>query len=134
MGVENLVSTGIRSPDRPASSESLYRLSYPGSQQVLSLKLIYTKCQSHSPRKTYCVHFYNGGRTVAQVLGSSAGHRGRPASNQGQSVCDLWCTKWYCFCNNSLFPSSVSFYGRPIHIYSSITDPTLRWQLTASFK
>ena len=27
---ENLVPTGIRSPDRPARSESLYRLSYPG--------------------------------------------------------------------------------------------------------
>ena len=30
-GSENLVPTGIRSPDRPARSESLYRLSYPGS-------------------------------------------------------------------------------------------------------
>jgi hypothetical protein len=29
-GAENLASTGIRSPDRPARSESLYRLSYPG--------------------------------------------------------------------------------------------------------
>ena len=28
-GAENLASTGIRSPDRPARSESLYRLSYP---------------------------------------------------------------------------------------------------------
>ena len=27
---ENLAPTGIRSPDRPAHSESLYRLSYPG--------------------------------------------------------------------------------------------------------
>jgi hypothetical protein len=27
-GTENLASTGIRSPDRPVSSESLYRLSY----------------------------------------------------------------------------------------------------------
>ena len=26
---ENLAPTGIRSPDRPARSESLYRLSYP---------------------------------------------------------------------------------------------------------
>ena len=26
---ENLVPTGIRSPDRPARSQSLYRLSYP---------------------------------------------------------------------------------------------------------
>jgi len=29
-GAENLASTGIQPPDRPASSESLYRLSYPG--------------------------------------------------------------------------------------------------------
>ena len=29
-GVKNLASTGIRSPDRPARSQSLYRLSYPG--------------------------------------------------------------------------------------------------------
>ena len=28
--VENLASIGIRSPDRPAHSESLYRLCYPG--------------------------------------------------------------------------------------------------------
>jgi hypothetical protein len=26
---ENLASTGIRSPDRPSRSQSLYRLSYP---------------------------------------------------------------------------------------------------------
>ena len=29
-GAENLASTGIRSPDRPALVESLYRLSYCG--------------------------------------------------------------------------------------------------------
>jgi hypothetical protein len=28
-GVENLSPTGIRSPDRPARSQSLYRLRYP---------------------------------------------------------------------------------------------------------
>ena len=32
-GAENLASTGIRSPDRPARSESLYRLRYSGPQQ-----------------------------------------------------------------------------------------------------
>ena len=31
-GAENLASTGIRSSDRPARSQSLYRLSYPGPQ------------------------------------------------------------------------------------------------------
>jgi hypothetical protein len=30
MGAENLAPTGIRSPDRPARNESLYRLSYRG--------------------------------------------------------------------------------------------------------
>jgi hypothetical protein len=30
IGSENLGPTGIRSPDRPARSESLYRLSYRG--------------------------------------------------------------------------------------------------------
>jgi hypothetical protein len=31
IGAENLAPTGIRSPDLPAHSESLYRLRYPGS-------------------------------------------------------------------------------------------------------
>ena len=35
MGAENLARTGIRSSDRPARSESLYRLSYPGRQTGL---------------------------------------------------------------------------------------------------
>jgi hypothetical protein len=33
-GAENLALTGIRSPGRPACSESLYRLSYPGPYNV----------------------------------------------------------------------------------------------------
>jgi hypothetical protein len=33
-GEENIAPTGIRSPDRPARIESLYRLSYPGPQTI----------------------------------------------------------------------------------------------------
>ena len=33
-GAENLASTRIRSPDHPARSESLHRLSYPGPRVV----------------------------------------------------------------------------------------------------
>ena len=33
-GAENLAHTRIRSPDRPARSEWLYRLSYPGPQSI----------------------------------------------------------------------------------------------------
>jgi hypothetical protein len=32
MGAGTLTLTGVRSPDRPARRESLYRLSYPGPQ------------------------------------------------------------------------------------------------------
>ena len=37
---EYLALTGIRSPDRPARSESLYRLSYPRPLLSYSLKII----------------------------------------------------------------------------------------------
>ena len=37
VGAENLAPTGIRSPDRPARSESLYRLRYPGSLYLYSV-------------------------------------------------------------------------------------------------
>jgi len=33
-GAENLALTGIRSPDRPGRSESLYRLSYRGPHHL----------------------------------------------------------------------------------------------------
>jgi hypothetical protein len=40
-GAENLAPTGIRSPDHPACSQSLYRLSYPAHvyiNKVIKLK------------------------------------------------------------------------------------------------
>jgi hypothetical protein len=39
-GTKNLAPTGIRSPDRPARSESLYRLSYPGPLSRNKINLI----------------------------------------------------------------------------------------------
>ena len=36
-GAENLAPTGIRSPDRPARSQSLYRMSYPAHKNIVSL-------------------------------------------------------------------------------------------------
>jgi hypothetical protein len=38
-GAENLSHTGIRYPDSPGRSESLYRLSYPGPQLILIASL-----------------------------------------------------------------------------------------------
>jgi hypothetical protein len=39
-GAENLSPTGVRSPDRPARSKSLYRLRYPGSVLFVLVKLV----------------------------------------------------------------------------------------------
>jgi hypothetical protein len=49
-GVENLAHTGIRSPDRPARSESLYRLSYPGPREADYLRMhVAVVALSHTP-------------------------------------------------------------------------------------
>ena len=40
-GAENLVPTGIRYPDRPAGSQSLYRLSYRAHQLRIWYVLLY---------------------------------------------------------------------------------------------
>ena len=39
-GAENLAPTGIRSPDRPARSQSLYRLRYPAHRTYVSYLII----------------------------------------------------------------------------------------------
>ena len=58
---ENIAPTGIRSPDRPARSESLYRLSYPGP---FCLKQLFFKMMKHVLVKYYAnipygaVYFY----------------------------------------------------------------------------
>ena len=39
MGPENLAFSGVRGPDRPARSESLYRLRYPGRPVTIIVTL-----------------------------------------------------------------------------------------------
>jgi hypothetical protein len=48
-GAENLAPTGIRSPDRPARSQSLYRLRYPAHW-----KLSWQKCTYPTLQTEYC--------------------------------------------------------------------------------
>ena len=37
---ENVAATGIRSPDRPARIESLYRLSHPGPPTLVNMEIM----------------------------------------------------------------------------------------------
>jgi hypothetical protein len=46
-GEKNLTPTGIRSPDRPTNSQSLYRMSYPGTVQGLKKKVFGYKFKSN---------------------------------------------------------------------------------------
>jgi hypothetical protein len=48
-GAENLAPTGIRSPDRPARSESLYRLRYPA---------LIIRVPSYISFTTYCLRWF----------------------------------------------------------------------------
>ena len=45
-GAENLAPTGIRSPDRPARSESLYRLRHAGPHVQQKLRYLVTVLQT----------------------------------------------------------------------------------------
>jgi hypothetical protein len=55
-GAENLASIGIRSPDRPARSESLYRLSYPGRLISTNNNNIYLTAIGLSPGGSGLTH------------------------------------------------------------------------------
>jgi hypothetical protein len=50
---ENLASTGIRSPNRTARSQSLYRLNYPAhiAPMIEKLNLIWSACGMNSERQ-----------------------------------------------------------------------------------
>ena len=51
-GAENLASTGIRSPDRPSRSQSLYQLSYPAHSIIIIIIIISI---SSSSSTVYCI-------------------------------------------------------------------------------
>jgi len=47
MGGENLAPSGVRTPNRPAHSESLYQLTYPGHRPNIKTKLNVTLIGRH---------------------------------------------------------------------------------------
>ena len=63
-GTENIAPIGIRSTDRPARSESLYRLSYPGPHYIPCIGQIQFP---QSLRLTLIGHCLVMGRSLAQV-------------------------------------------------------------------
>ena len=54
---ENIALTRIRSPDRPARSKSLYRLSYPGVAKIMRNLLVWLKYSLFSWRQFTSLKF-----------------------------------------------------------------------------
>ena len=66
-GAENLVHIGIRSPDRPARSQSLYRLRYPAHHWVFR-SLVFRETGSRRFEETYCLRFQRSSN-LSRLLG-----------------------------------------------------------------
>ena len=76
---EILVRTRIRSPDRPARSKSLYRLSYPGPQKSSRIKKklnIRSPCSTTTKKNATsgrgCYGWNNGARTFYLQTGHNS--------------------------------------------------------------
>ena len=67
-GAENLAPTWIRSPGRPARSESLYRLSYPGPLLVLGSIIFIKKGEANSKNRNIKTFLRLGRRTLPNVF------------------------------------------------------------------
>jgi len=60
-GAENLAPTGIQSPDRPARSQSLYRLSYPAHNNKILKQQLTAKIFFFERKRLYCyLRYYTG--------------------------------------------------------------------------
>ena len=85
-GAENLASTGIRSPDRPARSQSLYRLSYPAHWPRRSLQKLAVSFHTTALHRTV---FLNGIPPVTGLMHVKAAFPQRkqlPRSTENSSV------------------------------------------------
>jgi hypothetical protein len=124
-GAENLAPTGVRSPDRPARSQSLYRLSQPGPQKFKRsrdkyLKIIYsinknTLCRDHvspslllsvcdliSANKQFVELFFNFLVRVRHVI----------LWNKGEFLENRLCDVTYCLAPNELLSVLFTFFFR----------------------
>jgi hypothetical protein len=71
-GAENLGPTGIRSPDLPARSESLYRLRRPGSKILVIIsffQFLYNVCNQFISLRNQVYTPYNSPYVISTEIG-----------------------------------------------------------------
>ena len=108
-GAENLSPTGIRSPDRPARSQSLYRLHYPAHVRVTNFFLL---CDKHLVSFQHCDWKTNGSETKCREDGYTVSGRVCPLLAAGWNrgsrrrlvLSDIWCQiRAICFKHHNEF-------------------------------
>jgi hypothetical protein len=77
--LKNLAPTGIRSPDRSARSQSLYRLSYPAHHQEVP-SCIYSNWYTQSVYAS-CLLAGSGWKSSTPILLAASRHNPMPYSN-----------------------------------------------------
>jgi len=86
---ENLASTGFLSPDRPARSQSLYRLSYPAHRVGhYAFDIVYSRSETLVPFKQFWRNVFNNKNTFTPVLKIYVQHC-------SEFYPDIWQSIWY---------------------------------------
>jgi hypothetical protein len=139
VGAENLAPTGIRSTDRPARSESLYRLSYPNPSEIRTvvqvvklqklLNLDHHRCEKIKP----CVTHNNFIGKIGNVIGVTRTHCEKPRHNvtnnsRAESIWVLGVRSWTV----KLETAGRFFFEPGPKIYSPFPQQSLRFFLFAA--
>jgi hypothetical protein len=99
LSAENFAPTGIRSPDRPSRSESLYRLSHPGLVTLYNVSVLKPStncqlCKTNFPRSNS--FFLTGNMRTTQLIQYANKKANRSVYWEHKSAsytCQMFCTK-----------------------------------------
>jgi hypothetical protein len=106
---ENLAPTGIRSPDRPARSQSLHRLSYPAHFTHIHLTEYSRSLVSDADSASGDMNSYNSQRTGSQLYRMDRGQ----TSFQKPSIMSVG----FCWFSHSVYRNTA---GRPAEYHDSL--------------
>ena len=143
-GAENLASTGIRFPDRPARSQSLYRLSYTGPRSSSTVPLLFLsdfnetgifstdfrkilKCKISLKSVQWELSCYmrTDGQTSSSSSSSYVMESGHLLTRSGPTypeVSSKVCQDCFCQLGNSVSLPWVIYYGAfYLHVVSSFS-------------
>jgi hypothetical protein len=101
-GAENLAPTGIRSPDLPARSQSLYRLSYPAHGFNNTIQQIYNRSTEYNMETLFKEYIQGDSGGICNTLGN-------------ESMCDSKQKKFIYTCVRFLTVTELRVFLIPVY-------------------